>query len=217
MSTPVVVPGPSGVNVTIDLDDPKSVEAYKARVATPPPPVLFKLDLGCGTKKQAGFHGVDIRQFPGVDQVVDLGNEKWPWADASVDEAYSSHMVEHLSWVQRVHFFNELGRVLKVGAKCQVIMPHWSSARFYGDPTHQAAFSEFGWFYLLKSWREANAPHVDSVMAPGPLAYSCDFDVSYGYSMHGGLTGRNNEFVQFAMTYYLEARQDMIATLVRRA
>jgi SAM-dependent methyltransferase len=194
------------------------MEARIAALKNPPPPpaVPVKLDLGCGTKKQPGFVGVDVRHFEGVDQVADLGNDPWPWASDSVDEVYSSHMVEHLTWSQRVRFFNELYRVLKKGAKAQIIVPHWSSARFYGDPTHQLPFSEFAWFYLLRSWRELNAPHVDSVMAPGALAYSCDFDVSYGYSLHQGLTGRNNEFVQFAMTYYLEARQDMISTLVKR-
>jgi SAM-dependent methyltransferase len=193
-------------------DAEKQIAEMEAKIAAlknppPPPGAPLKLDLGCGTKKQAGHVGVDSRQFEGVDVVCDLGTATWPWANDSVDEVYCSHMVEHLTWPQRIHFFNELGRVLKKGSKAQIIMPHWSSARFYGDPTHQAPFSEFGWFYLLKSWRDVNAPHVD---------YTCDFDVSYGYSLHQGLTGRNSEFVQFAMTYYLEARQDMIATLVKR-
>jgi len=192
------------------------LEAGLAALKSAPPEVAtakpLRLDLGCGPNKKEGFEGVDIRQFlkegkDAVDTIVNLGDDKWPWEDATVDEVHCSHMVEHLTWPQRVHFFNELGRVLKKGAKAQIITPHWASARFYGDPTHQAPFSEFAWFYLLKSWREVNAPHV---------GYTCDFDVSYGYTLHPALTGRNQEYINFAMTWYTEARQDMIATAVKR-
>jgi hypothetical protein len=207
MATPVVMPGPSGVNVTVDLDDPKSIDAFKALKATPPPATPVRLDLGCGKAKKEGFTGVDSIPFDGVDVVTDLGSGTWPWADASVDEVHCSHMVEHLTWPQRIHFFNELHRVMKPAAKAQIIMPHWASSRYYGDPTHQAPFSEFAWFYLKKEWRDVNAPHV---------GYTCDFDVSYGYSLHPSLVGRNQEYINHALTFWTEARQDMIATAVKR-
>ena len=44
---------------------------------------------------------------------------------ASIHEAPAdmgvSHMLEHLEWPERVHFFNELGRVLKQGGKATII------------------------------------------------------------------------------------------------
>jgi SAM-dependent methyltransferase len=166
-----------------------------------------KLDLGCGKNKKADHVGVDVRQFDGVDVVCDLGTEAWPWEAGSIDEVYCSHMIEHLTWPQRVHFFNELGRVLKKGAKAQIILPHWNSSRFYGDPTHQAPMSEFAFYYLLASWRDANAPHTD---------YVCDFDATWGYSTHPALHSRNVEYQQYAIQWFKEACQDVIATLVKR-
>lgn len=180
------------------------------------PVAALKIDLGCGKNKKEGFTGVDSRAFPGVDVVCDLGMHRWPWKDGTVEEAHCSHMVEHLEWKERVHFFNELYRVLKKGSKATVIMPHWCSSRYYGDPTHKSPFSEFAWFYMNKEWRKVNAPHADAEDAPGPLAYACDFDVSYGYSLHPELQMRSQEFNGFALKFYKEAAQDMIATLVKK-
>lgn len=174
----------------------------------------LRLDIGCGKQKKEGFVGVDRIQFPGVDVVLDIGRHTWPWKNETVDEVYCSHVLEHLTPEERCHYFNELYRVMKKGATAQIIMPHWASCRYYGDPTHKSPpFSEFGWHYLKKEWREGNAPHTDSVMAPGPLSYSCDFEYSYGFSIAPFLQGRAKEFVDFALTAYKEAAQDMIGTL----
>lgn len=169
---------------------------------------MVKLDLGCGPNKKEGFVGVDSRQFDGkVDIVHDLTITPWPWEDESVEEVNASHIVEHFSWPQRVGFFNELFRVMKVGAKAQIVIPHWASARFYGDPTHREPMSEFAFYYLLRSWRYMNAPHTD---------YTCDFDATWGYSLHPTLHARNTEYQQYAIQNFKEAAQDIIATLVRR-
>jgi len=168
-----------------------------------------KLDLGCGKRKKEGFVGVDTRAFEGVDIVCDLGNERWPWDDGSVDEAHCSHMIEHLTATQRVHFVNELHRVLKVGGQCQLIFPHALSERAYGDVTHQwPPVTTFWLFYLKREWRDVNAPHNDF--------YACDFDATWGMSVHPALHARNAEFQQFAVSFYKEAIQDIIATLTKR-
>lgn len=173
----------------------------------------MKIDYGCGPNKKEGFIGVDKQQFTKdgkdvVDHVMDIGREKWPWADGSIEEAHAAHFIEHLTWPERIHFFNELYRVLAPGAKCQLIFPHWNSPRFYGDPTHKEPLSEWAFFYLLKSWRDANAPH-----AP----YTCDFETGYGYTLRGDLALRNQEYQQFALANYKDAAQDIVATLTRRA
>lgn len=169
----------------------------------------MKLDLGCGTRKKEGFIGVDSRQFEGVDVVADLGAGKWPWQDETVEDVHCSHMVEHLAAMQRIHFVNELHRVLKRGGKANIIVPHWASCRAYGDLTHQwPPVSEFWFYYLNAEWRKANAPHNDG--------YSCDFDATWGYSLHPSLNVRNVEFQQFALNSHKEAAQDIIATLTKR-
>lgn len=168
----------------------------------------LKLDLGCGTYKRDGFVGVDCRKFDGVDQVVDL-RKPWPWADGSVTEAHCSHFIEHLTASERVHFVNELYRVMVVGAKCTMITPHWASCRAYGDLTHQwPPVSEFWFYYLNKEWREKNAPHNDG--------YTCDFECTWGYGIRPDLTVRNQEYQQYAMTNYKEAVQDMNCTMTKK-
>jgi SAM-dependent methyltransferase len=184
----------------------------------PPPAAPLRLDFGCGKNKREGFVGVDIRPFPGVDLVLDIATSAWPWADNSVDEAHASHFIEHLSWPERVHFFNELGRVMKPGAKALLIWPHWCSARYYGDPTHQAPMSEFALAYLNAEWRKVNAPHDDyaSNVEHTWHEYTCDFDHTTSYSLAPWLNGRNQEFVQFSIAAYKEAAQDVMATLIKR-
>lgn len=172
------------------------------------PKPLLKLDLGCGKHKRDGFTGVDARAFEGVDQVADL-RQPWPWGDASVEEVHCAHFVEHLTAPERIHFVNELHRVLIPGGKAQIIVPHWCSTRAYGDLTHQwPPVSEFWFYYLLKGWREQNAPHND--------AYTCDFDVTWGYSVHPALHSRNQEYQTHALGFWKEAAQDTIATFVKR-
>jgi len=166
-----------------------------------------KIDLGCGKNPQPGYVGVDVRDF-GQAIVCDLRGT-WKWEDDSVDEAHCSHFVEHLTGPERIHFVNELYRVLKPGAKATLIVPHWASCRAYGDLTHQwPPVSEFWFYYLLRSWREVNAPHNDE--------YTCDFDATWGYSLHPAVTVRNQEFQGFAAQFYKEACQDIVATLAKR-
>lgn len=175
----------------------KAVEARK----------LVKLDLGCGKHPREGFEGVDSRDF-GQSHKVDL-RKPWPWDDGSVEEAHCSHFVEHLTGLERIHFVNELYRVLIPGGKCQIIVPHWASSRAYGDLTHQwPPVSEFWFYYLSKQWRETNAPHND--------AYTCDFFATWGYNAHPEIMGRNEKAQQFALTFYKEAAQDLIATLTKQ-
>jgi SAM-dependent methyltransferase len=169
----------------------------------------LKLDLGCGTRKREGFTGVDSRQFEGVDVTCDLGRARWPWGDNTVDEAHCSHVVEHLEAAERIHFVNELYRVLKPGAKATIITPHWDSARAYGDLTHKWPPVCEWWFnYLDENWRKNQAPHNDG--------YTCNFAVTYGYVTHPMLATRTTEVQQWMLQFYKEAAQDMIATLIKK-
>lgn len=169
----------------------------------------LKLDLGCGPNPAEGFTGVDCRAFDGKVHIVGDLRKPWPWADSSVEEARSSHFVEHLEPAERIHFANELWRVLAPDAKCLIVVPHWASCRAYGDLTHKwPPVSEFWFFYLNKAWREANAPHND--------AYTCNFDFTAGYSMHPNLVVRPQDYQQFALENYKEAAQDIMATLVAK-
>lgn len=172
------------------------------------PDVPLRLDLGCGPNKRDGFFGVDAIKFDKVDMVLDLGDPgfPWPWKDNSVEEVHCAHFIEHLTWPQRIWFFNQLYRVMKPGAKCTLIWPHWCSARFYGDPTHKEPMSEMALLYLNAEWRKGNAPHV---------GYTCNFSPTWGYALHPELVTRPTDYQQHALAFYKEAAQDIHATLTK--
>lgn len=173
-----------------------------------------KLDIGCGKNKREGFTGIDKYPMEGVDYVFDI-RQKWIIDDESVEEVNCSHFIEHLNGVERVHFYNELHRVLKKGGKALITVPHWSSNRAYGDFTHQwPPVSEMSMYYLNKEWRKTQAPHTDKEYNEN--GYECDFDATWGYSMRPDIMTRNQDYQQYAMANYKEVCQDMIATLTKK-
>jgi hypothetical protein len=177
----------------------------------------IKLDLGCGSKKREGFVGCDQYAMEGVDHVFNIGYDIWPFEDNSVDEAHASHFIEHLNTKERVHFFNELYRVMDNGAKATIITPHWASNRAYGDMTHQwPPVAEMFFYYLKQEWRDSQAPHTDKKWNK-TNGFSCDFDATWGYSFSPDLGVRAPEHVQFALANYKEAAQDLYATVTKPA
>lgn len=174
----------------------------------------MKLDLGAGKNPKEGFTPVDSIKFTDATIVADL-RKKWPWEDNSIEEVNASHVLEHFERRERVHFMNELWRVLKKDGKATIITPHWASNRAYGDMTHcWPPVSEMFFYYLDKGWRKQNCPHDDSEF--NPEGYSCDFAATWGYSLHASLGVRHVEYQQHAMQFYKEACQDTIATLTAR-
>ena len=124
-----------------------------------------------------------------------------------MDEAHTSHFVEHLTGSERVFFFNELYRVLKPGAAVQIIVPAWSHERAYGDPTHQWPPCS-GWLalYLNKAWRDVNAPHA---------GYTCDFGWTSSGTWDEWLSPRSMDTKIFAMQRYINSTSDIIFNLTK--
>lgn len=176
--------------------------------------MVIKVDFGCGPNKKEGFIGIDSVPFPGVDHVLDIPRSRWPFEDGSVDEAHASHFVEHLNAIERVAFYNQLYRVLRVGGQATIIVPHWASNRAYGDPTHQwPPVSEMSLFYLDRKWRMENAPHTDA--QNWGSGFNCNFTATWGYGLNPALHVRNTEYQQFAVNFYKEAAYDLHFTLTK--
>ncbi len=195
----------------------------------------MKLDLGCGRTKREGFTGVDKIAFPGVDVVTNLADplhtrfcderrpleggctcprdwhqfNPWPWDDNSVDEAFSSHFVEHLDVHARRHFVEQLWRVLKLGGTAQIVVPYAFSERAYGDLTHAWPPLVGFWFmYLDAGWCAQNSAHH---------TYKANFTVGWGHSLRPDLQARSAEYVQEALAKELNASMDMIANFTKLA
>jgi predicted SAM-dependent methyltransferase len=118
----------------------------------------MKLNLGACDRSFEGFQSVDI--VPPADVVTDL-SEVWPWGDSSVDEVKAYDIIEHIE--DRVHFMNELHRVLCPGGKALIETPNASrGSGFFQDPTHKSPWclnsfqyfedKSFAWNRLSRSY-----------------------------------------------------------------
>lgn len=94
----------------------------------------LKLNLGALDRAFPGFLSVDI--CPPADIVTDL-SQPWPWEDSTVDEVKALDVIEHIA--DRIHFMNQLHRVLKPGARAEIVTPNASrGAGYFQDPTHKS-------------------------------------------------------------------------------
>ncbi len=98
----------------------------------------LKLNLGCGNHKLEGYLNVDSQSGCSPDQIVDLEQFPWPWADNSVEEIQMSHVLEHLGATTEKYFgiMRELYRVCAPNASVHITVPHPRSDNYLTDPTH---------------------------------------------------------------------------------
>lgn len=140
---------------------------------------------------------------------VDLG-KRWPWKDGSVDEIVCNNRLHLIPQKERIHFANELFRVLKPGAKATITTPYWSASKAYADPNAQwPPVVEYWFFHLNAQWRKENNP-VPSL--------KCDFDFPpvITYNLHQLIAVRNDEYRKDAVAFYKEAAQDMSVVLTKK-
>ena len=121
----------------------------------------MKLNLGAGDREISGYTSVDLHAPQGTS--VDLSGP-WPWADSSVEEVLAYDVIEHIGdtfapkmqigcswWPQydrggnartrhplgRIHFMNDLHRVLIPGGRATIETPNASrGCGYFQDPTH---------------------------------------------------------------------------------
>lgn len=113
------------------------------------------LDLGCGGNLHEGAVGVDIvgRPATAADIVCNLGFERIPVEDNSVDTIIIHHFIEHIPgevWYQEsgkwqrhlplVYLFNDIYRVLRHMGIIQVRVPIYPHIQSFQDPTHVPPF-----------------------------------------------------------------------------
>ncbi len=169
-----------------------------------------KIDLACGKDCREGFHGVDVAELDGVQQ-VDLLRFPWPFESDSVEELHSSHFVEHIPHDLPgeteindglVLFMDECYRILKPEGKLTIIHPHAMSSRAFQDPYHRRYIPEATWWYFSREWRETN--NLDHY----PI--NCDFKLdSMSGSYLGDWANRAQQAQQFALAHYINVYADL--------
>lgn len=165
-------------------------------------PQLLKLDLGAGKglNTPEGFTPID-------KDVADL-TKRWPWKSNSVDEAQANYLLQYLTADERIHFANELFRVLRPGARCVIFTPYWSAGKAYGDLAAKFPPVVEHWYpFLNKVWREAQSYRVEG--------YTCDFEFTVGYGLHPATQARHEERRQWEMAFAKEAVQELVVTLTK--
>jgi predicted SAM-dependent methyltransferase len=157
-----------------------------------------------------GYHGVDIAEIEGVQQ-VDLFKFPWPFESDSVDELFSSHFVEHIPFDipgetndGLVLFMEECYRILKHEGTMRIVHPHALSARAFQDPYHRRFIPEATWWYFNREWRE----HEGNQLGHYPIKCNFNVDNILG-SLMGDWGSRNQQAQIYASTHYVNVMGDL--------
>lgn len=120
----------------------------------------MKYSLGSGDIKEEGFISVDFSDKCGAEIVADVTKFPWDWMEDGAEMIMSKNLLEHLNADERIKYFNEAHRKLKVGGILYTLVPlavspndsledlkaHLMAA--LTDPTHSSFFTTQTFDYL---------------------------------------------------------------------
>lgn len=109
------------------------------------PQTSKKLNLGCGVDIKSDYCNIDISFYQGVDIVTDLENGLPMFDNDSIEEIYSSHSLEHLSFDGSANLIKECYRILRTDGILYIIVPDLLDAckRFIDSPES----NKYSWPY----------------------------------------------------------------------
>ena len=83
------------------------------------------IEFGCGDNpKKSNYKTCDIRDIPGVDFVCNAWEIDTLVKHNSVDNVFSRHMFEHLTFIQGRKTLKSWFNILKPGGICEMILPN---------------------------------------------------------------------------------------------
>jgi predicted SAM-dependent methyltransferase len=96
----------------------------------------LRLHIG-GIQKMPGWKILNVQPGPTVDYVGDC-TDLSQFTDASVEEIYASHVLEHLGYQEQLpRALSEFHRVLKSGGRAKISVPDFEVlCRLFLDPRH---------------------------------------------------------------------------------
>lgn len=132
----------------------KSVRQMQATVGGAILSSARKVDLGCGNAKPAGYYGIDVKGYSGVDKTWDL-EKGIPLPTSSVDEIRARHILEHLE--NPIAIMGEIWRVLKPSGLLNLEVPSTAGEGADADPTHKSRWNALSFaFYSDDQLRETH-------------------------------------------------------------
>jgi predicted SAM-dependent methyltransferase len=84
---------------------------------------MIQLDFGCGNNLKKGFIGIDNRPLKDVSFCCNAWQADQYFAENSVDEIYSCHLFQYLTYAQAFQTLKVWHTLLKLEAVCQIIVP----------------------------------------------------------------------------------------------
>jgi len=144
---------------------------------------MRKIDFGSGIDCKPGFEGVDIKKFNNdVKHVFDLDILPLPFENESVDEIYSSHVMEHLT--NPMQTIAEFYRILKPGGKVIIKVPYFAHPGAF-KPNHKIFWPMCckdyfnGDYHEYPKWDKVDFSHVwGQSKIYWPLERICDIIIN---------------------------------------
>lgn len=135
----------------------------------------MKLNMGCGHAGLAGWVNVDKYPSPAVDQLVDLEQLPWPWADDCAEAVRLCHSLEHMGASSEVFLgiIKELWRICRDGAAIEIMVPHPRHDHFICDPTHVRPIT---WEAMELFDQDKNRQRIASGASNSPLGLQLGVD-----------------------------------------
>ena len=183
----------------------------------------MRLNLGCGFDKKADWINVDKSPLSEPDEVVDLEEIPWPWADDSVQEVQMRHVLEHLGATSDGYLaiIKELWRVCRPGALVHIVVPHPRHDHFLNDPTHVRPITVQGLEMFSQrrnlEWREKGIPNTPLGLHLGVNFEIVSFDVLPDEPWRGRLQRGEMQPRELQEAMRMYANVIMETTIVMRA
>jgi SAM-dependent methyltransferase len=142
------------------------------------------LNVGSGDKvrqstEQEHWINLDMLPLDGVDVVRDL-RRGLPFDDKRFDYLLCDNVLEHFDSEDAIFLINEMDRVLKVGGRLDVIVPHGQSQGAWQDPTHRSAWVPRSCLY----WNQTTTPYGGKRVG---IEASLYVDPAAGVEEHGDI------------------------------
>lgn len=116
----------------------------------------LRIDVGSGRRPQPGFYGLDEVEFAEVDIAADLNKPLDLLPNDCAEHIFSSHALEHVR--ELIPLLAEFHRITRHGGILEIIVPHFSNAYFYSDPTHVRFFGLYTLNYFVEMDKQPG-PH----------------------------------------------------------
>lgn len=168
---------------------------------------VVRLNLGCGHHHPDGFLNVDVNPKANPDQVVDLDQFPWPWADSEFQHIVAKDILEHLGSSPKdlVRIIQEMYRISENGAIWEVQFPHWRCDNAVNDPTHVRVITNttFELFDLKKGLQRRREGYSDSNLAESAGVDIEVCDVQYEFAPHWVEQVKKDQITQEQLMYSL--------------